>query len=234
MQKRGHPKSEQSKKQRFKLKKLKFRKIKTWVLLLLLVAMCFVDATLLRLNHIHMTELRDAVLAADASGDDTAVATALDELRDYTFSHIVINVTEENGQQRITFGTGPFYLENQYNRAAEQAIADAQAALDSVNGGVYQLAYNVCTPLAQANGWGTYAYVDCMMAELAKYPSSEGITDSINAAIPSTELFRMNFASPLWVPSLTGFCLLFTLLLIVVIFIRAIIWLVLRVSLLFI
>ena len=142
MKKSGHPKSEQSKKQRFKLKKLKFHKIKTWVLLILLIAMCFVDATLLRLNHIHMAELRDAVIAADKSGDTAAISTSLEELRNYTFSHIVINIVEENGQQRITFGTGPFYLENQYNRDAYEAIDAAQAALENVNGDVYQLAYN--------------------------------------------------------------------------------------------
>ena len=40
-------------------------KIKTWVLLLLLIPLLAADATLMRLNHIKMTELRDAVLAID-------------------------------------------------------------------------------------------------------------------------------------------------------------------------
>ena len=39
-------------------------KIKTWQLILVLVPLLFLDATLLRLDHIKMTELRDAVLAA--------------------------------------------------------------------------------------------------------------------------------------------------------------------------
>lgn len=234
MEKRGHSKSEQSKRQHFKLKKLKFRKIKTWILLVLLLVMCFIDATLLRLNHIHMTELRDAVIAADEAGDTEAISTSLDELRNYVFSHIVINVVEENGQQQITFGTGPFYLENQYNRDAYQAIDEAQAALESVNGEVYQLAYDVCTPLAEGNGWNAIAYASCVASELQKYPSSEELASTIEASIPSTELYRMNFASPLWVPSVAGFCILFTLILVVVIFIRAIIWIILRISLFFI
>ena len=49
--------------------RLKF-KIKTWQLLLILIPFLFLDATLLRMDHIRMTELRDAVLAADEAEDD--------------------------------------------------------------------------------------------------------------------------------------------------------------------
>ena len=100
-------------------------KIKTWVLLLLLIPLFVIDATLLRINHIKMTELRDAVLAADAKiseeeSDEEVQATdaelreALIKLKEFVFSHIVINIVEENGNQRVSFGTGPFYLEHQY------------------------------------------------------------------------------------------------------------------------
>ena len=243
MIKRGRTKSEGEKKQRFKLKKLKFRKIKTWVLLILLVVMLFVDATLLRVNHIHMVQLRDAVFTADESEDDEAINAALAELRDYTFSHIVINVTEENGEQHITFGTGPFYLEHQYNRYANAALEEAQAILSddsNPNGNVYKAASDVCSPQAIVNGWdwNTPEYVNCMVAEINKYPAAEDLNaqreEIIASVLPSTELFRMNYASPLWVPSVAGFCLLFTLILIIVIFIRVLIWIFLRVSLLFV
>ena len=49
--------------------RLKF-KVKTWMLILFLVPLLFLDATLLRLDHIKMTELRDAVLATDEAEDD--------------------------------------------------------------------------------------------------------------------------------------------------------------------
>ena len=105
MKKRGH---------------FKFHKVKTWKLLLLLVPLLFVDATLLRVDHIKMTELRDAVLVADENEDDEKTTQALEELRNFVFSNIVINVVDDNGNQRVTFGTGPFYLEHQYIRAANR------------------------------------------------------------------------------------------------------------------
>ena len=107
------------------MKKHKKFKIKTWWLLLGLIPVLFLDATLLRTNHIKMTELRDAVLAADEEDDDEKIATALTELKNYVFSEVVINIVDDNGNQRITFGTGPFYLEHQYLRAAKLALEEA-------------------------------------------------------------------------------------------------------------
>ncbi len=238
MAKSGQVKAEQEKRQRFRLKKLKWRKIKTWVLLVALVPLLFVDATLLRRDHIRMTELRDAVLAADESEDDAAVATALDELRTFTFSHIVINVVEENGRQQVTFGTGPFYLEHQYLRAANEALAAAEAELAddaNPNGNIYQAAADVCVPDAIAHGWNwtTPEYVNCMVGELQKYPAAEELSDQIVANLPSTELFRVNYASPVWTPSGSGVALLVTAVIMIIILWRAVAWVVLRVAVLF-
>lgn len=225
-------------------------KIKTWVLLLILVPLLALDATLLRWDHIRMTELRDAVLAVDAkiseneSDDemkaaDEELAAALTELKEFVFSNIVINVVEENGVQRITFGTGPFYLEHQYLRAATKALEEAEKNVVSdsnPNGNIYWLAGEACRAQAAANGWNwsSPGYINCMVTEIQKYPAADEIQDIIIASLPSTELYRRNYASPVWAPTLTGFVLLITLVVIVVIFIRCIIWLVLRLSLLFI
>ena len=84
-----------------KLGKLKFRKIKTWQLLILLVPLLFIDATLLRIDHVRMADLRTAVLDADAAEDDTAISENLAALQDYTFHNIVINVVDDNGKQRV-------------------------------------------------------------------------------------------------------------------------------------
>ncbi len=214
-------------------------KVKTWQLLLLLVPLLFVDATLLRLDHIKMTELRDAVLAADEAEDDETLAMALQELKDFTFSNIIINIIEDNGVQRVTFGTGPFYLEHQYIRAANIALEEAEARLSSdanPNGNIYAAASAVCRPQAIAGGWNwnDARYINCMMTEINKYPSANEIQDQVIASLPSTELYRKNYASPVWAPTLTGFMLLITGIIIVVIFIRGIIWIILRLSLLFV
>lgn len=219
--------------------RIKFHKIKTWQLLVMLVPLLFVDATLMRLDHIRMTELRDAVMEADAAEDDQAIADGLEKLKDFVFSNIVINVVDDNGAQKVTFGTGPFYLEHQYIRAANAALeaAEQQMSADTnPNGNVYQMASDVCRPLAIANGWSwnDANYINCMTGEIQKYPAADNLQDQIAANLPSTELYRHNYASPVWAPSLTGFMILVTLVVIVVIFIRALMWIILRLSLLFV
>ncbi len=225
-------------------------KLKNWMLLLLLVALLAVDATLLRNDHIRMSELRDGVLNADvelgaAVSEEQAVeseaklAETLANLKEFVFSSIVINIVDDNGAQRITFGTGPFYLEHQYIRAANKALREAETKLTgdgNPNGNIYGQAGEVCRAAAIANGWNwdSAGYINCMLDEIAKYPSAGEIQDKIIAALPSTELYRRNYASPIWAPTLTGFLLLITLAVIIVIIVRIIIWIVLRLALIFV
>ena len=213
-------------------------RIKTWQLVVLLLPLLFIDATLLRVDHIHMTELRDAVLEADVNDDDTETFRALEELKSFVFSNIVINVIDDNGRQEVIFGTGPFYLEHQYIRAANKALEEAEATIASdsnPNGNIYQMASDVCRPQAIANGWSwdDANYINCMVGEIQKYPAADELNDTIAASLPSTELYRKSYASPVWAPTLTGWMILITLVIIVVIFIRGIVWLVFRLSLLF-
>ena len=219
--------------------RLKFHKVKTWKLLLILLPLLFVDATLLRIDHIKMTELRDAVLEADKNENDEEITQSLEKLKDFVFSNIVINIVDDNGAQKVTFGTGPFYLEHQYIRAANKALEEAEKKMtadENPNGNIYQMASEVCRPQAIANGWNWNDpnYINCMVGEIQKYPSANEINDTIAASLPSTELYRKNYASPIWAPTLTGFMLLMSLIIIVVIFIRGIVWVFLRLSLLFV
>lgn len=217
--------------------RVKFHKIKTWWLLVALIPLFFVDATLLRFDHIRMTELRDAVMTADEAEDEAAVSENLEKLKDFVFNNIVINVVDDNGEQKVTFGTGPFYLEHMYIRAANAALAEAEKNMandGNPNGNVYAMASEVCKAAAIANGWtwNSPEYINCMMSEIQKYPAADELQTSITASLPSTELYRKNYASPVWAPSFTGFMLLLTLVIIVVIFIRGIWWVILRLSLL--
>ena len=218
--------------------RIKFHRIKTWQLVVILLPLLFIDATLLRADHIHMTELRDAVLAADAAENDDEISQALDTLKSFVFSNIIINVVDDNGRQEVSFGTGPFYLEHQYIRAANKALEEAEASIVSdsnPNGNIYQMASEVCQPQAIANGWSwnDANYINCMVGEIQKYPAADELNNTIAASLPSTELYRKNYASPIWAPTLTGWMILATIIIIVVIFIRGIIWILLRLSLLF-
>ena len=224
---------------RQKFGKFKHGKIKTWILVLILLPLLFLDATLYRLNHIKMTELRDAAMAADEADDDAAIENALINLKEFVFNNAVINIVEENGEQVITFGTGPFYMEHQYLRAARAALAEAEAQFSgdsNPNGNIYGMAGDTCKALALQYGWtwDNANFINCMMTEINKYPAAADIQDTIKASLPSTELYRHNYASPVWTPSLLGWLVIVTIIVIVVIFIRFMIWLVLRLSLLFV
>ena len=226
-------------------------KVKTWVLLLAVAVLLPIDATLLRLDHIRMTELRDAVLLADekitndlddeeAEQSDAELAEALAKLKEFVFSHIVVNVVEANGVQRVSFGTGPFYLEHQYLRAATRALeeAEASAVADDSNpyGNIYAAAGQVCRAQAIQNGWtwSSPEFINCMVSEIGKYPASDELNDTIVAKLPSTELYRKNYASPVWAPTVAGFMILLTLILIIIIVVRLIVWIILRLALIFV
>ena len=222
------------------VRKRKWRvKVKTWVLILILIPLLFIDATLLRLNHIRMAELRDAVISADVEEDDEKLAAALTELKEFVFSNIVVSVIEENGVQRITFGTGPFYLEHKYMKDATAALEEAEKTVvddTNPNGNIYAKAGETCRALARQNGWtwSSPEYINCMVTEIQKYPAADEIQDKVIASLPSTELYRRNYASPIWTPTFAGFVILATLIVIVVIFIRLVVFIVLRLSLLFV
>lgn len=220
---------------KFSLKKIK---IHTWQLFLILIPLLFLTATFLRLDHVKMTELRSAVLDADASGDEDKLTGSLSELAEFTRKNIIVNITEENGLQKLTFGTGPFYLEQTYRRDAEKAIAEAEAkSSDDTNpyGNIFASAMNICKPQAISAGWAwnSEPYLNCMTSEINKYPASEDLTSQLIADIPSTELYRKEFSSPIWTFSISGLLILLCLILIAVIFIRLFIWLIIRLSLLF-
>lgn len=213
-------------------------RLKTWQLILILIPLLFIYATLLRFDHLKMMDYKAAVTAADESEDDEAIANALGDLKKFTNAHTVINIIEKNGESHVTFGTGPVYLEHQYTRKAAEALAAAEAAAstdENPNGNVFALAMDVCKPLAIQNGWAwnSQGYLDCMTGEIAKYPTTEAIEDSFVASLPSTALFRYEFASPAWTFTLSGVVAIICLILICIIFVRFLIWCVLRLALIF-
>lgn len=212
--------------------------VRTWQIVLILIPLLFFAATLLRFDHLRMVELRSAVLAADEAGDDEQIRQALAELQEFVFTHIVVNIYESNGKQEIIFGTGPFYLENQYLRAANAAIEEAQSVLaddSNPNGNIYAAVSAICQPQALANGWAWYSqqHLDCWTSELAKYPASDNLSVELTADVPSTELYRRNYASPVWAPTPAGFVVLVCIVLLILVLIRIVVWVILQLSLFF-
>ncbi len=218
--------------------KKSFKSVHTWQLVVIFIPLAFFTATLLRFDHLKMVELRSAVLEADAEGNEEAIQQSLTNLKDYVYSHTVINVVESNGIQQIIFGTGPFYLEHQYIRAANAAIEAARTELiddSNPNGNIYAAVAGICQPLAITNGWqwSDQGYLDCWTSELAKYPEADIKDNHLTANVPSTELYRLNYASPIfsWTPA--GLAIIVCLILAVIILIRFAIWCALKIALLF-
>lgn len=181
----------------------RLQRVKTWQLLVILVLMGFVAATFLRLNNIGMIQRRAAVLAADQTGDQEAMQNRLYDLQRYAAEHMNAN-------------TGVFYLEGQYQRDVEKIV---KAASDDSNpqGNIHVKADEVCRP--QFAVW-SQAYVQCFTEELAKYPPSSDPAQ--NVTLPSTNLYRYDFASPLWSLDFAGGSVLICLVLIIMIVVRLI------------
>ena len=179
------------------------QRVKTWQLLLLLIVFGFITATFLRLNNINMIQRRDAVLAADKSGEESVIQSRLYDLQRYSAGHM-------NG------ASGPFYLEQQYKRDAQAAV-DAAKNDDNPNGNINVKAEAVCKP--QYRVWSP-AYVQCFADELAKYPPSADPAQ--NVTLPDTNLYRFDFASPLWSPDFAGFSALVCVVIILMILARLI------------
>lgn len=165
------------------------QRVKTWQLLVLLVLVLFLTATFLRLNNIGMIQRRDAVLAADKTGDVSVIQSRLYDLQRYAAEH-------------MNSDTGAFYLEQQYRRDAQKAV-DAAASTANPNGNINAKAEAVCRP--QYTVWSP-AYVQCFTDELSKFPPSPDPTQNVN--LPSTSLYRYNFISPLWSLDFAGLSVL--------------------------
>ncbi len=147
--------------------------------------MAFVAATFLRLNNIGMMQRRDAVLAADKTGDLQVMQSRLYDLQRYTAAH-------------MNTDTGPFDLESQYRRDIQKAI-DAAKSDGNPNGNINAKVDEICR--SRVSGYGS-AWIQCFAEELAKFPPSSD--PSQNASLPSSLLYRHNFTSPLWTPDFAG------------------------------
>lgn len=180
------------------LKRLKV--VKTWQLVLLLVLMGFVAATFLRLNNTGMIERRNAVYAADKSGNADDIIYRLSDLQRYAAS-------------RMNADTGVFYLQDTYNRDVKELVAKSSATSSS-NQTVNDAAEAVCKP--QFSSWSP-AYVQCFVNELNKHTGSNTLP---SVQLPAPALYRYSFVSPFWSPDFAGWSLVLCAVLLIAIVTR--------------
>ena len=187
----------------------RLQQVKTWQLVLVLVLILFVTATFLRLNNIGMIQRRDAVLSADKQGNEDVLRNRLYDLQRYAAAH-------------MNADTGPIYLQESYNRAAEAAKQAAEAQVGGSENIYKKIEDEVCGPLARANGWRwpDARYIACQQTELAKYPAAEQGSGVVT--LPNKELFRHHFVSPHWSPDFAGLAVIICFVLLLLIVLRLI------------
>lgn len=161
------------------------QRVQTWQLVVLLVLSLFLSATFLRLNNIGMIERRKAVIAADESGNSTAVTNRLYDLQRYSAAHMNAN-------------TGGFYLEHQYERDVEKIVNEA-SVVTNPNGNINAQVDAICR--ARHSVYSQY-WVQCFAEELAKFPAAPDPASQVT--LPNPELYRYSFLSPRWSPDFAG------------------------------
>ena len=178
------------------------QRVKTWQLVILLIISLVITATFLRLNNIGMVERRTAVLESDKTTSIVRTQERLYDLQRYTTSHMNAN-------------TGPFYLEQQYRRDVRK-ISQANNSEATTEKDRKQ-ADAVCK--ARYPGGWSLAYVYCFTEQLSNAVKARGGSYQ-QLTLPTPDLYRHEFTSPLWSPDFAGFSLLVSVFITVVIILR--------------
>jgi hypothetical protein len=185
------------------------RRVKTWQLCVILIPLLFVAATFLRLNNLGMIERRDAVLAADKSGDKVKLQSSLIELQHYVSHHM-----------NASLGQNGIGLQATYNRDYNAALA--KAAQSGISGDIYQQANKIC----QAQGGSFNAYVQCVSSRVAS--AGQGSDKLKSAYLPQPSAYQYNFISPIISLDLAGLTTVLCLIVTGVILARLLVILLLR------
>ena len=162
------------------------QRVKTWQLLILLVLLCFIAATFLRLNNTGMIARRNAVADADKSANTNEISARIYDLQRYSAAH-------------MNADTGVFYLQEQYNRDVKRQAEESGGTGSAKALEIRKDADAVCKP--QFYGWSPQ-YVRCYVNELNKYGANE-ISES-ELTLPNSALYRYSFVSPVWSPDFAG------------------------------
>jgi hypothetical protein len=180
----------------------RLQRVKIWQLIILLILAGFLAATFLRINNIGMVERRTAVIDADTAGDVQSIHSRLYDLQVYVTSHM-----------NTDMGKG-VYLAETYKRDTQAAYAVASNDANP-NGNIYKKAQEVCAPRFTSY---SYAYLQCTIGELSKYPASSNLISAVK--LPQADTYLHVYVSPLWTPDFAGWSALICIAILTMIIIR--------------
>lgn len=168
------------------LKRLKRKRIATWVLVALLLAGAMSSMFFLRQNNLKMVELRNLVLQADEQQKDIAIA--IEALNAHVFAHMNTDIVR------------PIELVHSYN-------TQAQAVLEAASRGSGRDIYAEATAACERQGVPPTTIAQCA----ANYALQNNPNiDPAEIKLPEKDQFIYSYAAPLWTPDAAGFSLLFT------------------------
>lgn len=180
------------------------RHVRVWHLVVLFLIAGGVSIEHLRENNLGMIERRNLVKQADEQQGD--VQAALVELQRYVSSHM-----------NTDMGDKGIYLEKTYQRAYDRAVQEGLQD-DSATRSLYDAADAACH--ATFNRTQSFpAYTQCVAEKLAGQTANDPLS---NARIPSVDLYRYNFVSPVWSLDAAGIWLAITVVLGVMLVLRII------------
>lgn len=183
----------------------RLQRIKTWQLVLLLLVMCFIAATFLRLNNIGMIQRREAVLQADKGADVTVTWNRMYDLQRYVAGHMNANM-------------GAIYLEEQYKRDSQKILDTASSSSSYEDAKPFKEAQAVCAPRYANLGGYSQAYQQCVIDQLNAHGASSNLANEV--PLPKPDQYRFSFVSPTWSPDFAGFSVLLCVLISLVIIVR--------------
>ncbi len=160
-----------------------------WLLLASFVFSLIVCLGALRSNNQKMVQLREAVYAADKSGQ--GLNEAIYQLREYVYSHM--NTSLSSGSNGIK---PPLQLKYTY----ERLLAVEQEKANQAGSSIYTDAQNYCQKLNSTDFSGRNR-IPCVQDYVATHNSSAVVS------IPPS-LYQFDFVSPVWSPDLAGWSLL--------------------------
>lgn len=171
---------------------VKLRPISYWYFAILLIIGGVVAAYALRQNNLTALELRDKVLQTDK--ENGGVEAALQELREFTYSHMNANLASETGIYP------PIQLKYTYERLVEAE----QTRVQSENKDIYSEAQAHCEA-TQPQGFSGSNRISCIQ----QYIDEHGTEAAKPRTIPDS-LYKFDFVSPAWSPDLAGWSLVLT------------------------
>lgn len=169
----------------------------------------FAAAFALRQNNLRAIELRDNVLQVDKNNGD--VEAALQELREFTYSHMNTNLASDTG----------IYPPIQLKYTYERLVATERARVEGDNRDVYNAAQEHCEA-AFPQGLSGGNRLPC----IEQYIDQHGKSEAKPRKIPDA-LYKFDFAAPVWTPDLAGWSMVIAMMSLVLLITRiaAQIWL---------